>query len=100
MTNNREELNDSSLENINGGSNLSLHFFDTPEQVRFIFFYGDTIYVKEGILYTTKYCRVVGSEVFYDPQYKCYEDAYIVRGIDDPSFYKRILRDDIVNQAE
>ena len=44
-----EELSEDELSNVTGGDNLRLHFFDTKEQVIFIFFYGDIVYVKENI---------------------------------------------------
>ena len=92
------ELADENLENVTGGGNLTLHFFDTEEEVRFIFFPGDIVYVKENIFSKTVCCKVVRREVFYDPQYHCYEDLYIVR--DPDNLLRRVLRDDIVNQAD
>lgn len=94
------ELNDNELESVTGGSNLTLHFYDSEDQVRFLFNAGDIIYVKENIFTKTVRCKIVRCEVFYDPQYRCYEDAYVVRGLDGSDLYTRILRDDIVNQAD
>ena len=96
--NNNRELSDKELENVTGGDNLTLHFFDSEEKVRFIFFAGDVVYVKENIFSKTVRCVVVRRETFYDPQYNCYEDLYIVR--DSDNLLRRVLRDDIVNQAE
>ena len=92
------ELSDDDLKNVTGGSNLTLHFFDTEEEVRFIFFPGDIVYVKENIFSKTVRCEVVRREVFDDPQYNCFEDLYIVR--DPDGLLRKVLRDDIVNQAE
>lgn len=64
QNNSSKELIDDELKNVNGRSNLSLHFFDTAEQVRFIFFVGDIVYVKETIFSRTVRCEVVGREVF------------------------------------
>ena len=93
-----EVLSDNDLEEATAGSNLTLHFFDTEEQVRFIFFPGDTVYVKENIFCKTVCCKVVSYEAFYDPQYHCYEDLYIVR--DPEGLLRKVLRDDIVNQVD
>lgn len=93
------ELNDNDLGKVNGGSNLSLHFFNTKEEVRFIFYVGDEVYVKETIFSSKVRCRIVGREIFDDPQYHCFLDAYIVRAIDGHDLYTRVLRDDIVNMA-
>lgn len=93
-----KELSDDELKDVTGGDNLTLHFFDTEAQVRFIFFPGDIVYVKENIFSKTVRCEVVRSEVFKDPQYNCYEDLYIVR--DPDGLLRRVLRDDIVNQAD
>lgn len=92
------ELSDDDLKNVTGGSNLTLHFFDTEEEVRFIFFPGDIVYVKENIFSKTVRCEVVRREVFDDPQYNCFEDLYIVR--DPDGLLRKVLRDDIVNQAD
>ena len=67
-----EELNDDELKDANGGGNLTLHFFDSEDEVRFILFPGDIVYVKENIFSKTVRCEVVRREVFYDPQYNCY----------------------------
>ena len=93
-----EELSDDELNNVTGGGNLTLHFFDKEEDVRFIFFPGDVLYVKENFFSKTVRCVVIRSEVFYDPQYSCYEDLYIVK--DPDGLLRRVLRDDIVNQAD
>lgn len=93
-----KNLSDEELEDVDGGGNFTLHFFDTEEEVRFIFFPGDKVYVKENIFCSTVCCVVERYEVFYDPQYHCYEDLYIVRGPD--GLLRRILRDDVVNQAD
>ena len=95
-----KELSDDDLDDVTGGSNLTLHFFDKEEDVRYIFFVGDIVYVKENIFTKTVRCKIVGREPFHDPQYNCYEDAYIVRGLDGSDLYTRVLRDDIVNQAD
>ena len=92
-----EELSDAELNNVTGGSNLSLHFFDTEDEVYFIFFPGDKLYVKDSIFSSTVCCKVVSTEAFYDPQYHCYVDMYIVR--DPDGYLRRVFRDDIVNQA-
>ena len=91
------ELFDDELEEVAGGSNLTLHFFTTEAEVRFIFSPGDTIYVKENIFCKTIKCEVVRREVFDDPQYSCFLDLYIVR--DPDGLLRKVLRDDIVNQA-
>lgn len=91
------ELSDDELNNVTGGSNLTLHFFDTEAEVRYLFYPGDQVYVKENIFCKTILCTVVRHEPFFDPQYNCYEDLYIVRGPDN--LLRRVLRDDIVNQA-
>lgn len=93
-----EELTEDELEKVSGGSNLTLHFFNTKEEVRFIFFPGDVVLVKENIFSKTVQCVVVRSEIFEDPQYNCFEDLYIVR--DPDNLLRRVLRDDIVNQAD
>ena len=93
-----KELCDDELNNVNGGGTLSLHFFDTAEEVRFILFPGDTVYVKENIFSKTVKCEVVRQEVFDDPQYHCYVDLYIVR--DPDGLLRKVLRDDIVNQVD
>ena len=93
-----EKVSDDDLEDVSSGSNLTLHFFDTEEQVRFIFFPGDVVYVKENIFCKTVRCVVVRYEAFYDPQYHCYEDLYIVR--DPDNLLRKVLRDDIVNQVD
>ena len=98
LNNTVKELSDDELNNVTGGSNFTLHFFDKEEDVRFIFFPGDTVYVKESFFHTTKRCVVVRYETFYDPQYNCYEDLYIVRGPDN--LLRKILRDDVVNKAD
>lgn len=95
----RKLLSDSQLSKILGGSNLTLHFYNTREQVRFIFHPGDLIYIKEHWYSSTRHCRVEQCVVFEDPQYNCFEDMYYVRDVDDYSYYTRVLRDDIVNQA-
>ena len=98
-TNNKvEELTDEELNNVNGGSNLTLHFYDTEAEVRYIFFPGDVVYVKENIFSSKVRCVVVRYEPFHDPQYNCWEDLYIVR--DPDNLLRRVLRDDIVNQAD
>lgn len=91
------ELSDEELENVTGGDNLTLHFFDSENEVRFIFYAGDVVYVKENLFSKTVRCVVVRREVFHDPQYNCFEDLYIVR--DPDNLLRRVLRDDIVNQA-
>lgn len=93
-----KEISDDDLQEVTGG-NLSLHFFNTPEEVRFIFYVGDVIRVKETIFSSKTKCVVVRREVFKDPQYNCYLDAYVVRGLDGSDLYTRILRDDVVNEA-
>ena len=93
-----EELSDKELEDVNGGSNLTLHFFDSEAEVRYIFFPGDIVYVKENIFSKTVRCEVIRHEPFYDPQYHCYEDLYIVR--DPDNLLRKVLRDDIVNQVD
>ena len=98
VNNTVKELSDEELKNVVGGSNLTLHFFNTAEEVRFIFSSGDIVYVKENIFSKTVCCTVVRREVFNDPQYNCYEDMYIVR--DPDGLLRRVLRDDIVNQAD
>ena len=95
--NNTLELSDEELENVTGGDNLTLHFFDSENEVRFIFYAGDVVYVKENLFSKTVRCVVVRREVFRDPQYNCFEDLYIVR--DPDNLLRRVLRDDIVNQA-
>ena len=92
-----KELSDNDLKNVTGGSNLTLHHFDTEQEVRFIFFPGDIVFVKENIFSKTVRCEVIRHEVFHDPQYNCYEDLYIVR--DPDNLLRRVLRDDIVNQV-
>ena len=93
-----KELADKDLDKVNGGGNLSLAFFKSAEKVRYICFVGDMIYVKENFFSKTVLCEVIRREPFYDPQYHCYEDLYIVRDPDDK--LRRILRDDIVNMAD
>ena len=93
-----KELSDKELKEASGGSNLTLHFFNTEAEVRYIFFPGDVVYVKENIFSKTVRCVVVRSEPFYDPQYSCYEDLYIVR--DPDNLLRKVLRDDIVNQVD
>ena len=93
-----EEITEDDLNNVTGGSNLSLHFFDTEAEVKFILFPGDIVYVKESIFSKKVRCEVIRCEKFYDPQYHCYEDLYIVRDPDD--LLRRVLRDDIVNEAD
>ena len=56
------------------------------------------IYVKENFFSKTVLCEVIRREPFYDPQYHCYEDLYIVR--DPDGLLRKVLRDDIVNQAD
>ena len=102
--NNIKELNDEELEKVAGG-NLTLHFFDREEDVRFIFWVGDIVYVKETIFNKTKECIVRRREVFKDPQYNCYTDLYVVETTKYPKgssgyLYTRVQRDDIVNQAK
>lgn len=93
-----KELSDDELNSVTGGSNLTLHFFDSEAEVRFIFFPGDIVFVKENIFSSTVRCEVVRREVFHDPQYNCYEDLYIVK--DPDGLLRRVLRDDIVNQVD
>ena len=93
-----KELSDEQIKDVAAGDNLSLHFFTTEAEVRFIFFPGDIVYVKESIFSKTIRCEVVRSEIFSDPQYNCFEDLYIVRGPD--GLLRKVLRDDIVNQAD
>lgn len=93
----KNKINDKDLENVTAGSTLTLHFFDTKNEVIFIFFPGDIVYVKENIFSKTVRCEVVRSEVFEDPQYNCFEDLYIVR--DPDGLLRKVLRDDIVNQV-
>lgn len=100
-----KELSDENLQEVNAGSNLSMHFFDTPEQVRFIFWVNDIVYVKETFISKTVKCVVVGRDTFHDPQYNCYTDIYHVKTVDynEDSFYYLntwVSRDDIVNQAD
>lgn len=97
---NVKKLSDDDLKKVTGGDNLSLHFFDTREEVRYIFEIGEVVYVKETIFSSTVRCVIESREVFKDPQYNCYLDAYIVRGQDGSSLYTRVLRDDIVNYAD
>lgn len=92
-----KELSDDKLSNVSGGDNLTLHFFNTEKEVRFIFFPGDIVYVKENIFSKTVRCVVVRQEIFDDPQYNCFEDLYVVR--DPNGLLRKVLRDDIVNQA-
>lgn len=94
-----KELSDEQLNNVTGG-NLSLAFFDTAEKVRYIFFIGDIVKVKENIFSSTVICEVRGMEPFLDPQYNCYVDLYIVRAVNNHEEYRRVLRDDIVNMAD
>lgn len=93
-----KELSDDDLKDVSAGSNLTLHFFNTEAEVRFIFFPGDIVFVKENIFSKTVRCEVIRSEVFHDPQYNCYEDLYIVR--DPDNLLRKVLRDDIVNQVD
>lgn len=97
--NKMNELSDADLENVIGGGNLKLHFFDTEEEVRYILVPGQIIYVKENFFTKTVRCEVVRREPFRDPQYNCYVDSYVVRGLDGSDLYTRILRDDIVNET-
>lgn len=93
-----QELSDEEITKVNGGGNLTLHFFDTEKEVRFLFSPGDVVYVKENIFSKTVRCVVVRREVFNDPQYHCFEDLYIVR--DPDGLLRKVLRDDIVNQVD
>lgn len=97
--NKMNELNDEDLEKVTGGANLKLHFFDTKDEVKYILTPKQTIKVKENFLTKTVRCEVVSREPFYDPQYHCYVDSYVVRGLDGSDLFTRILRDDIVNEA-
>lgn len=102
---NIKKLSENELEKVNAGSNLSMHFFNTPEEVRFIFWVNDIIYVKQNFLSKTTECVVIDRKVFDDPQYHCYTDIYRVRSTKrepDGSYYLDtwVSRDDIVNQSD
>ena len=69
----------------------------SEEEVVFIFPVGCTIRVDEGIFYSEIVCTVEEQKAFLDPQRNQYTDMYIVRGTDN--LLRRILRDDVVNEA-
>lgn len=92
-----KELSDDELENVTGGENLDLNMFDTQSQVVFVFDPGDVVVVKEHFFSSPIRCVVQWCEVFDDPQFNCYLDLYVVKGPD--GLLRRVLRDDIVNQA-
>lgn len=98
--NKNKELNDEELNEVTGGSTLSPHYFNKQEDVKYIFDIGDKVYVKKSFFSSSVYCWVTWCEPFYDQQYNCYQDAYLVRGVDDSSYYTRALREHIVNQAD
>ena len=98
MDNNEiKELSDDDLKEVAGGKNFDNHYVDTEEQVVFIFPRGCTIRVDEGIFYSEILCTVERHQAFYDPQFGGYTDMYIVRGPDN--LLRKILRDDVVNEA-
>ena len=104
MENNIKEIKDEDLENVTGGKNLSLHFFDTEADVKFIFNINDIVYVKKYFFSKTVKCKVKGRKAFNDPQYHCYTDIYHVETVDykEGDFYylnENVSRDDIVNQV-
>ena len=92
-----EELSDDDLEKVSGGKNFRLHFFDKEEDVIFIFPDRSYVIVKETIFNSPITCQVIRHKPFYDPQYSCYVDLYVVE--DPDGLYRNVLRDDIVNQA-
>lgn len=92
-----EELSDEELEKVTAGKNFNLHFFDTEDEVYFIFPIGSTVIVKEHFFSSKITCTVKRHKKFYDPQYGCYEDMYVVE--DPDGLLRNVLRDDIVNQA-
>lgn len=101
----KNENNTNGRQKVNGGGNLSVHFFDTPEEVRFIFWVNDIVYVKENIFCKTVRCVVTGRDTFDDPQYHCFTDIYRVKTLDykqGDSNYMHcwVSRDDIVNQGD
>ncbi len=92
-----EELSDDELKEVTAGDNFELHFFDTEDEVYFIFPIGSTVIVKEHFFSSKITCTVRKHVRFYDPQYSCYEDLYYVE--DPDGKMRKVLRDDIVNQA-
>lgn len=99
MDNNVKELNDNELEKVTGG-NFSLHFFDSADEVFFIFPIGAEINVKINFLSKTVKCRVLEHIIFEDPQFHCFEDEYKVLRLDGSNTVMYILRDDVVNPAD
>lgn len=105
MENDVKKLNEKELNSVSGGSNLSMAFFDRPEDVVFILNYGDIVYVKKSIFHKTVRCKVLGRKVFDDPQYNCYTDIYHVITLDyeegDFNYLNcNVSRDDIVNEMD
>ena len=100
-----ELLDDRSLENATGGGYFQEHVWNTPDEVRFIFYPGDIVNVRVGLVFWTARARVVRCEAGPDTNNQSgaimgYKDKYIVEAIDaEPGdfmyFYKRVAREDI-----